>query len=85
MTHPAWLDDLMLPVEAVLDLHQFLEVILKNNTKGYKEKLKHCNITATPEALSRRVSHPLFHDIVGVVGYFLHDAESSCEDQTVCR
>lgn len=23
-------------------------------------------------------SHPLFHDVVGVVGHFLHDAESSC-------
>lgn len=29
-THPAWLHDLMVTIEAVLNLHQLLKVVLRN-------------------------------------------------------
>lgn len=32
-TYPAWLDDLMVAIETVLNLHQLLKVILENNMR----------------------------------------------------
>lgn len=42
VTHPAGLDDLVVTVEAVLNLHQLLEVILKkNNTREMSKKTRY--------------------------------------------
>lgn len=79
MTHPAWLNDLVVSGEAVLNVHQLLEVILKKTPKQsntgdvrevrmFSRKPLHCGIR----------SHPLFHDVVSVVRHFFYDAEGSC-------
>lgn len=79
-THPARLHNLMVPSEAVLDVHQLLEVVLRNKV------WQHGTSARRKDATRRRPNcgirpHPLFHDVVGVVGHLLHDAEGRCVDR----
>lgn len=76
MTHPARLNDLMVAVETVLNVHQLLKVVLGQKHETGEEKLqqnKH-------EARYGISSYPLLHDVVGMVSHFFHYAEGRCTD-----
>lgn len=79
-THPARLDDLVVPGEAVLNVHQLLEVILKTNKHVREVRMfsRKCNVELLHCGIR---SYPLFHDVVSVVRHFFYDAEGSCVDR----
>lgn len=73
--HPAWLNDLMMAVETVLNVHQLLEVILEHSIVS---KVRRDSRPPKKQQIKNEIgSHPLLHDIVGVVGHLFHDAEGS--------
>lgn len=71
----------MMAIEAILNVHKLLEIILKHNRQkrwggawGVRKKkiLKKNEIG----------SYPLLHDVISMVGHLFHDAEGSYMEKT---
>lgn len=72
-------------VEAILNVHQLLEVILKHNIT-YKWWGDALGLRRKKQQLENEIgSYPLLHDIISMVGYLLHDAEGSYVEKTFER